>query len=1064
VYSAPKSKPKVQSNISVDYPRPVLAKEADMRIHEIRRKMVAALGTLTIIAGTVAATTIATETAASAATGTVSGIVYRDWNYSGSTTERFASAFSTPASFIEDRMWPNAWWDTQTKSGISSGGDGTSWDRPYTRYVNDQEPGEAGIVITVTDSTGTSVGTATSTADGSFSVSVTAASNAVRVEMSIPTTKPYLVAGPKGARNGGNVQFATLGTDSTNMYFSVANPAEYCKHDSSAVLRLITPCWKFGDQKWSTPRSVLESLPFDSPTSAYASPPAMISEATENQIGTTYGLAWDPYRQNLFAGAYLRRHAGFGPSGTGAIYKIASPGTGAKTVTVFADINALFGAATAGADPHPASATPGCSGDRIFNPAVHAGAITTCENEWGHDVNSFDLVGKTSLGDIDISEDGTYLYVVNMQDKKIYRMSATTAPTSSADVTRVDIPVAASGTSGAYKCASADSRPMAITLHDGVGYVGVTCSMESGSGVSDPQAYVYAFNPITMSFTAAPVFNVKWGNGPWGWYRDAVDFTAWTSAWTWTSSGAFGDGPHEHSAQPIISSIAFDDRDMLVGIRNRYHDQVGQYTFQLNLGDTGTRTSPSSYDGGTIVRSCPSGGTWNPEGSSAFAESSCTGGTLPWNTSLYNQAKTAYPGGYKSLFSATTQGTEGAMVMLQGSQSRRADLYASASGTIINDLRGGKLIHTIGDANGSSWGAGIGSISPQYGWDLSGGATNATTGYSGSDASNFAITQGVGYSDSVLPGTTFGKSNGLGDLEVLCLYAPIDIGDRVWNDSNSDGIQQAGEPGLGNVTVELRQAGAALATATTDTNGNYLFSSRTGATTASERLGITNLKPGQTGLTVKVATSGGGITAGLHLATRGAGGSGKFDSDGLPDGSTSSFVITNSYSQSFDFDFGFCTSAGCTAGVAYAIGDVVFTDTNGNGTKDSGEIGQSGINVELLNATTSAVISGPVTTGASGAYKFDNLAAGTYKIRFSTLPSGSTWTTQTVGSDPLVDSNPDATTGVTATITLGTSGNPNIRAAVAGDGVTATQIDPSIDAGVRPPAAAVGSTVCIVPT
>jgi hypothetical protein len=1032
-----------------------------MKLHEIRRKVVATLGVLAVTASAIGVTTIATQTAASAVAGTVSGIVYRDWNYNGSTTDRFMTGlFTAPATYADSREWPEAYWTTYSMPVA---------DNPkFLRYQRSEEPGEPGITITVTDRLGASW-TGTSGANGTFSIAVGAAdTSAVRVEMSIPASKSFLVPGPKGTKNGGNVQFVTLSTTSVNMYFSVANPAEYCKHDGTAVLRLITPCWKFGDQKWPVPTSgpaplsVLNSFPFDTPHSTYASPPGVISEATSNQIGTTFGLAWDPYRQNLFAASYMRRHAGFGPNGTGAIYKIAGPGAGAKVVSVFADLNSLFGAGTAGVDPHPTTGT-NCSGAQIYNPAVHAAPITACEASWGHDTASYDKVGKISLGDMDISEDGTYLYVVNMSDKKVYRMSATTPPAAAADVTRVDIPLAASGTGGTYKCAAADSRPMALTIHDGVGYVGVTCSQESGSGASDSRAYVYQFDPIAMTFTAAPALQFKWDQA-WGNYRNgAASFTAWQSTWVDRTTGPLGDGTHNHSAQPILSTITFDDQDMLVGIRNRFHDQIGEATFDLSGTET-TRTSPSSYDGGSIVRSCPSAGKWAAEGdaagSPAFNEANCTGAHFPW--SIGGEAKTTY--GTNSLYSFNTQNTEGPMVQLQGTQSRRADLYIDGARHV--DLNGGKLIYTAGDPNGSSWAGGIAAVNAGYGYNTLNGATNATSGYyaGSTDGSNFALYSGADYNDSVVQPASMGKANGLGDLEVLCLFAPVDIGDRVWNDSNSDGIQQAGEPGLLNVTVRLMQGTSTIDTATTDANGNYLFSSRAGAGSASERLSLTALVPGQTGFTVKVNLSGGGITSGLHLGTRNAGSSGKFDSDGLPDGSTSVFDITTSYSQSFDFDFGFCTAAGCNPGVLYAIGDIVFNDTNGNGTKDSGEIGTSGITVELLNSSSLAVLAGPITTSSLGAYKFDNLAAGTYKIRFSSLPSGSTWTTQTVGTDQGIDSNPDATTGVTATITLATSGNPNQRASVAGDGVTATQIDPSIDAGVRPPTSSVSSTLCLVPT
>lgn len=76
-----------------------------------------------------------------------------------------------------------------------------------------------------------------------------------------------------------------------------------------------------------------------------------------------------------------------------------------------------------------------------------------------------------------------------------------------------------------------------------------------------------------------------------------------------------------------------------------------------------------------------------------------------------------------------------------------------------------------------------------------------------------------------------GKNGAIGDLEVLCDEPSIEIGNRVWQDSNGNGIQDAGEPPIAGVKVELFAQGANVATATplattvTDADGYYVFSS-----------------------------------------------------------------------------------------------------------------------------------------------------------------------------------------------------------------------------------------------
>jgi hypothetical protein len=68
-------------------------------------------------------------------------------------------------------------------------------------------------------------------------------------------------------------------------------------------------------------------------------------------------------------------------------------------------------------------------------------------------------------------------------------------------------------------------------------------------------------------------------------------------------------------------------------------------------------------------------------------------------------------------------------------------------------------------------------------------------------------------------------------IEVPCTCSPCNgqIGDFVWNDVNGNGCQDAGEPGIPGVKVDLYSGGCGsngtyIATATTDSTGHYLFS------------------------------------------------------------------------------------------------------------------------------------------------------------------------------------------------------------------------------------------------
>ncbi len=70
---------------------------------------------------------------------------------------------------------------------------------------------------------------------------------------------------------------------------------------------------------------------------------------------------------------------------------------------------------------------------------------------------------------------------------------------------------------------------------------------------------------------------------------------------------------------------------------------------------------------------------------------------------------------------------------------------------------------------------------------------------------------------------TFGKGVGLGDVEILCDPAPLEIGNYVWVDTDADGIQDPNEAPIANVTLELWDNGVKVGETQTDAKGEYYF-------------------------------------------------------------------------------------------------------------------------------------------------------------------------------------------------------------------------------------------------
>lgn len=96
---------------------------------------------------------------------------------------------------------------------------------------------------------------------------------------------------------------------------------------------------------------------------------------------------------------------------------------------------------------------------------------------------------------------------------------------------------------------------------------------------------------------------------------------------------------------------------------------------------------------------------------------------------------------------------------------------------------------------------------------------------------------------------SFGKAGGLGDLEVLCESAPIELGNFVWFDVNENGIQDPNESALEGVTVTLfdNDTQAVVGTAKTDATGRYLFASE--GTGNIDALGVDGPNPGDDNIT-----------------------------------------------------------------------------------------------------------------------------------------------------------------------------------------------------------------------
>ena len=222
------------------------------------------------------------------------------------------------------------------------------------------------------------------------------------------------------------------------------------------------------------------------------------------------------------------------------------------------------------------------------------------------------------------------------------------------------------------------------------------------------------------------------------------------------------------------------------------------------------------------------------------------------------------------------------------------------------------------------------------------------------------------------------------------LYTPIQIGDLLWEDTNYDGEQTPGEPGVGGIKVYLTGVDMfghpVVVETTTDENGNYLFDTDADGNP---------LAPGT--YTVRFDQP-----EGYTFTTQGSG------SD-LTNGTDSNVSSTGSTPEMTVFTSTNTIDAGIVR--PGSIGDHVWYDADADGIQDPDETPVPGVTVNLLDAEGNIIAT--TTTDENGNYLFDNLMPGTYQVQFIPPPEYA-FTLTSQGGNGNLDSD-----GELVTVTLG---------------------------------------------
>ena len=677
--------------------------------------------------------------------------------------------------------------------------------------------------------------------------------------------------------------------------------------------RLAVTCFVSGDQSNTT-------APADTLVSVNYDKTNKTSDGFTTETGAVWGLAYNRTREELFSAAFLKRHSGWGPQGIGGIYVTdygsGAPGTTSSFIdlTVDPDIDLLNGA--------PNTLLTNTGRDLPVGPVQDGNA---------RDEVSFDYIGMVGLGDIDISEDNNTLYAVNLAERNIVTVDLTAYNANGTLPGAAEIGELAIGSLPA--CIDGVARPFALKVYDGNLYVGITCTGENAANNLDNTNVNVVVNALDLSSNVwstvltSPAFTHTTGgahNGQCNQWRP----------WTGDESRlhiyeSFGS-PVNYACcdpQPILSDVDFDiDGNMMLGILDRGGHQWGYANYSPNLSDN------RLFDfrvAGDVLKAARCGGasSWTLESNGGLCGA-------PGSASQQNGQG---PGGgeffYEDSFSTHYETSNGSLAVLRGS---------------------GEVVMT-----------GMDPLS------IFSGGFYYLNNTDGSTNSRFTVF------DNAFPYSTFGKANGLGDVELLCDAPPLTVGNRLWHDVNGNGVQDPGEPGIAGVDITLDMGSGTVTVETAsddpstpwDETGEWYFTNEVGGNAenvlAENGSGTISVDLGDADLGTLTAISiGTGATNDEH------------DNDANALGV---IAITTGGAGENDYSF----DIGVVEPPKVALGSTVWIDTGtANGTFDAGE-GIAGVEVELYLSGQTPGVDTPVattTTGTDGVYQFDQLDPGDYIV------------------------------------------------------------------------------------
>lgn len=562
--------------------------------------------------------------------------------------------------------------------------------------LNDDEAPLSSILVNAFDGNGNLVDHTFSDLLGNYTLDGLNASETYRVEF---RHGPKLSPSKLGADNESPIVFTTA--NRCDLHFGLLE--EGTQYGVNPTMALT--CFVQGNPTENLNMATIVSVPHDFYPSTG---PTMYSNKQET--GAVWGLAYKSQTDQMFSASFIKQYASLGYDVDGkamhdAIY-VTSNMTGTPSSALYT---------------------------RLSDLGITLAPLTV---EDPIDCAYGDQVGRKGLGSLEISDDESTLYVVNISNNSVVSIP-TTNPTAANTKEIKDL----------YKATSGNAYAFALKYYKHKLYVGFTVTTDDFNDPSSASKMVVVEYDLNTAVKQV-IFESNYLKGQ---FTDDL-FTNFTIR-----------------VQQWFTDIEFlDDATMVVALNDRKGNRFCA-TSQANRLD--------DEKGDVLVVYKNDAGVWTLESGGVYA------GKVGQKT---NNGQG--PGGGE--FFGADEFTED------------PDHHNEVSlGSIYNVPGKSEMLSTVFDPYLNTYSGGLHRYST-----LDGHRVSAVELYS---------------SNAV---TLFGKATGFGEIEMIAPKGDIEIGNYVWHDLNNNGIQDAGEPAIAGLALDLYDAQCnKIGSTETNATGNYVF-------------------------------------------------------------------------------------------------------------------------------------------------------------------------------------------------------------------------------------------------